>query len=313
MNRASKIYIAGHGGMVGSAIARNLKSKGYTKIVGKRSSELDLTRQSEVEKFFNAEKPEYVFLAAAKVGGIHTNNIHPAEFLYINAALETNVIHSAYLNDVKKLLFTGAGCVYPRESPQPIKEEYLMTGPFEKTNEAYAIAKLAGLKMCEYYNRQYGTSYISCMPINLYGAGDNFHIENSHVVPALIRKVCEAKERGDKQVVIWGTGSALREFMHVDDMADACVFLMENYNSDDTINVGTGQELSILELVKMIARIAEFDGEIVTDPTKPDGMPRRLVDSSRLFSLGWKPKITLEDGLHRTYEDYLKNRSLYRQ
>ncbi|MDR1580531.1 MAG: GDP-L-fucose synthase [Synergistaceae bacterium] len=313
MQKDAKIYVAGHGGMVGAAIARNLKAKGYANIIGRRSAELDLTRQSEVEKFFSDEKPEYVFLASAKVGGIHTNNIHPAEFLYINAALEMNVIHSAYLNNVKKLLFTGAGCVYPRESPQPIREEYLMTGPFEKTNEAYAIAKLAGLKMCEYYNRQYGTNYISCMPINLYGVGDNFHLENSHVVPALIRKVCEAKERGDKQVVIWGTGTALREFMHVDDMADACVFLMENYISNETINIGTGEEMSIIELVKMIARIAEFDGEIVTDPSKPDGMPRRIVDSSKLFSLGWRPKIRLEDGLRRTYEDYLKNRKAYRQ
>ncbi|MDR3164753.1 MAG: GDP-L-fucose synthase [Synergistaceae bacterium] len=313
MRKDAKIYVAGHGGMLGSAIVRSLKAKGYTNIIGKRPAELNLTRQSETEKFFSDEKPEYVFLAAAKVGGIHTNNIHPAEFMYINTSLEINVIHSAYLNNVKKLLFTGTGCIYPRESPQPIKEECLLTGPFEKTNEAYALAKLAGLKMCEYYNRQYRTNYISCMPINLYGTGDNFHLENSHVIPALIRKVCEAKERGDKHVIIWGTGSALREFMHVDDAADACVFLMENYRSNEAINVGTGNEVSILDLTKMIVRIAEFGGDVVTDPSKPDGMPRRLVDSSKLSSLGWRPQITLEDGLRRTYEDYLKNRNLYRR
>ena len=312
MEKTAKIYVAGHAGLVGSAIVRELKKRGYENVVGKRSSELNLTRQAETEAFFAAEKPDYVFLAAAKVGGINVNNLHPAEFIYINSVIQSNVIHSAYLNGVKKLMFLGSGCIYPRIVPQPIKEEYLLTASLEKTNEAYAIAKIAGLKMCEFYNRQYGTDYISCMPANLYGTGDNFNLENSHVVPALIRKVCEAKERGDKSVTIWGTGSAYREFLHVDDMADACVFLMENYSGNETVNVGTGNDISILELIKLICRVADFQGEIVTDPSKPDGTPRKLLDSSKIFKMGWQPKICLEDGIKTTYEDYLMNREKYR-
>jgi len=312
MEKTAKIYVAGHAGLVGSAIVRELNKRGYENVVGKRSSELNLTRQTETEAFFAAEKPDYVFLAAAKVGGINVNNLHPAEFIYINSVIQSNVIHSAYLNGVKKLMFLGSGCIYPRIVPQPIKEEYLLTASLEKTNEAYAIAKIAGLKMCEFYNRQYGTDYISCMPANLYGTGDNFNLENSHVVPALIRKVCEAKERGDKNVTIWGTGSVYREFLHVDDMADACVFLMENYSGNETVNVGTGNDISILELIKLICRVADFQGEIVTDPSKPDGTPRKLLDSSKIFKMGWQPKINLEDGIRTTYEDYLMNRENYR-
>jgi GDP-L-fucose synthase len=313
MNRGSKIYVAGHAGLVGSAIVRNLRAKGYANIVGRRSAELDLTRQADVEAFFAEEKPEYVFLAAAKVGGINANNTYPAEFIYINSVIQNNVIHTAYRSKVRKLMFLGSGCIYPKIVPQPIKEEYLLTAALEKTNEAYAIAKIAGLKMCEFYNRQYGTDYISCMPANLYGTGDNFNLENSHVVPALIRKVCEAKERGESSVTIWGTGSAYREFLHVDDMADACVFLMENYSGNEHINVGTGSDITIMELVTLIADIADFRGEIVTDPSKPDGTPRKLLDSTKLFDMGWRPKISLEDGLRVTYEDYRKNRGTYRQ
>jgi GDP-L-fucose synthase len=312
MEKTAKIYVAGHAGLVGSAIVRELKKRGYENVVGRHSSELNLTRQAETEAFFAAEKPDYVFLAAAKVGGINVNNLHPAEFIYINSVIQSNVIHSAYLNGVKKLMFLGSGCIYPRIVPQPIKEEYLLTASLEKTNEAYAIAKIAGLKMCEFYNRQYGTDYISCMPANLYGTGDNFNLENSHVVPALIRKVCEAKECGDKSVTIWGTGSAYREFLHVDDMADACVFLMENYSGNETVNVGTGNDISILELIKLICRVADFQGEIVTDLSKPDGTPRKLLDSSKIFKMGWQPKISLEDGIKTTYEDYLTNRENYR-
>jgi len=313
MDKQAKIYVAGHAGLVGSAIVRNLQSRGFTNIIGKRSSELDLTRQVDVERLFAAEKPEYVFLAAAKVGGINANNTHPAEFIYINSTIQSNVIHSAYLCGVKKFMFLGSGCIYPKKPPQPIKEEYLLTGELEKTNEAYAIAKIAGLKMCEFYNRQYGTDYISCMPANLYGTGDNFNLENSHVVPALIRKVCEAKERNDTAITIWGTGSAYREFLHVDDMADACVFLMENYSGNETVNVGTGNDITIMELIQKICKIADFNGEIVCDTTKPDGTPRKLLDSSKLFSMGWKPKISFDDGLRATYEDYLINRGLYRK
>jgi GDP-L-fucose synthase len=313
MDREKKIYVAGHAGLVGSAIVRNLQKKGYSNIIGKRSAELDLTRQTDVEEFFNKEKPDYVFLAAAKVGGIHANSTYPAEFIYTNSIIQCNVIHAAHKNSVKKLMFVGSGCVYPNAASQPIKETYLLTSSLEKTNEAYAIAKIAGLKMCEFYNKQYGTNYISCMPANLYGTGDNFNLEDSHVVPALIRKVCEAKECGEQNVTIWGTGSAYREFLHVDDMADACVFLMENYSGNETVNIGTGREIAIMELTKIIARIAGFGGEIKTDPSKPDGTPRKLLDSTKLFNMGWTPQIGLKDGLRMTYEDYLKNRSVYRK
>jgi GDP-L-fucose synthase len=313
MHIDDKIYVAGHQGLVGSAIIQALRSYGYNNIITRTHSELDLTRQIDVETFFAKEKPDYVFLAAAKVGGINANNTYPAEFIYVNLAIQCNVIHCAYKNKAKKLIFLGSGCIYPREAVQPIKEDYLLTGPLEKTNEAYAIAKIAGLKMCEFYNRQYGTDYISCMPANLYGTSDNFNLNDSHVVPALIRKICEAKERGDRYVTIWGTGSAYREFLHVDDMADACVFLMENHSGNEPVNIGMGSDITIMELAKIIAQIADFKGKIETDPSKPDGTPRKLLDSGKLLAMGWKPKISLIDGLRMTYEDYLKNRDRYRK
>jgi GDP-L-fucose synthase len=313
MYKNSKLYVAGHSGLVGSAIIRNLKLRGFTNIIGKYSSELDLTRQADVEKFITVEKPDYIFLSAAKVGGIHANSTYPAVFIYSNLTIQSNVIHAAYINGVKKLLFLGSSCIYPRIVPQPIKEEYLLSAPLEKTNEAYAIAKIAGLKMCEFYNRQYGTSFITCMPTNLYGTGDNFNLNSSHVIPALVRKVCEAKENGSSSVTIWGTGSAYREFLHVDDMADACVFLMENYSGNETVNIGVGSDITIMELVKMIAEIADFKGDIVCDTSKPDGTPRKLLDSSKLLSMGWKPKISLFDGLQATYNDYMLNRDKYRK
>jgi GDP-L-fucose synthase len=313
MNRNSKIYVAGHSGLVGSAIIRNLQRRGFTNIIGKRSSELDLTRQDQVEQFISEKRPEYIFLSAAKVGGIHANNTYPADFFYINTTIQSNVIHSAYLNKVKKLIFIGSGCVYPKTASQPIKEDYLLTAPLEKTNEAYAIAKIAGLKMCEFYNRQHGTDYISCMPSNLYGVGDNFNLDTSHVIPALVRKVCEAKENGAPCVTIWGTGSAYREFLHVDDLADACVFLMEGYSGDETVNIGAGSDITIMELAKMIAGIAGFKGDIACDASKPDGTPRKLLDSSKLISMGWSPKIPLADGLRATYRDYALNSEKYRK
>jgi GDP-L-fucose synthase len=313
MEKNAKIYVAGHGGLVGSALGRNLKKKGFNNIIGRRSSELDLTRQAEVEAFFGEEKPDYVFLAAAKVGGISVNSRQPAEFMYQNLTIETNVINAAYQHHVKRLLFMGSGCIYPRIVPQPIKPEYLLTSELEKTNEAYALAKIAGLKMCEFYNQEYGTNYLSVMPCNLYGTGDNFNLQNSHVVPALIRKFHEAKITGAPTATIWGTGSAMREFMHVDDMADATVFLMENFNDGGWLNVGVGSDLSIRELAEMIRSIVGFDGQIVYDTSMPDGTPRKLLDSSVLFSLGWKPGISLEEGLVAVYKDYVKNSSNYRK
>ena len=264
MKAESKIYVAGHNGLVGSAIVRKLKKEGYENIITRTHSELDLTRQEDVESFFNEEKPEYVFVAAAKVGGIHANEMAPAEFMYINLAIETNVIHSSYKNQVKKLLFMGSGCIYPRIVPQPIREDYLLTAPLEKTNEAYAIAKIAGLKMCEFYNRQYGTDYISVMPCNLYGPGDNYHPENSHVIPALLRKFHEAKINKSPQVVMWGTGSAMREFLHIDDIADASYFLMQNYSGDECVNIGCGRDMSIRELGELIRDIVGYRGEIIS-------------------------------------------------
>ena len=313
MDNTSKIYVAGHGGLVGSAIVRTLRKEGYNNLILRTHKELDLTRQTDVEIFFADEKPDYVFLAAAKVGGINANNIYPAEFMYINTAIQNNVIHAAYRNNVKKLMFLGSGCIYPRIVPQPIKESYILTSSLEKTNEAYAIAKIAGLKMCEYYNRQYGTNFISCMPANLYGAGDNFDLENSHVVPALIRKFAEAKDNGSSNVVVWGTGTAMREFLHIDDMADACIFLMDNYKGNDPVNIGYGSDITIRELSEMIKEISGFNGDIVFDTSMPDGTPRKLLDSSRLYAMGWNPKISLIDGLKETYEDYRKNRELYRK
>lgn len=312
MEKEAKIYVAGHNGLVGSSIIRKLKKEGYENIITRSHSELDLTRQEDVESFFNEEKPDYVFLAAAKVGGIHANEVAPAEFMYINLAIETNVIHSAYKNKVKKLLFMGSGCIYPRIVPQPIREDYLLTAPLEKTNEAYAIAKIAGLKMCEFYNRQYGTDYISVMPCNLYGPGDNYHPENSHVVPALLRKFHEAKINNSPQVVMWGTGSAMREFLHIDDIADASYFLMQNYSGNECVNIGCGQDMSIRELGELIRDIVGYQGEIVYDSSYPDGTPRKLLDSSKLFAMGWRPSISLREGLEETYLDYIKNRKNYR-
>lgn len=314
MDKNAKIYVAGHGGLVGSAIWRNLEEKGYTNLIGKRSRELDLTRQVEVEEFFKTEKPDYVFLAAAKVGGIHANDSLPAEFIYVNNMIETNVIHAAYQNGVKKILFMSSGCSYPRDCPQPIVEEYLLTGALEKTNEPYAVSKIAGVKMCQAYNRQYGTQYISVMPCNLYGERDNYHIQHSHVVPALLRKFHEAKESNSPTVTLWGTGKAMREFMHIEDTAAGCVFLMETENlSHDFYNLGFGSDITILELADKIQKLIGFEGEIVFDSSMPDGTPRKLLNSKRLFDQGWKPSISLDEGLQRTYQDYLKNKEDYRK
>ncbi len=307
MDKNAKIYVAGHRGMVGSAIVRNLEQKGYVNIIGRTSKELDLIRQSDVENFFEEEKPEYVFLAAAKVGGIYANNKYPAEFIYNNLMIETNIIHSAYKYSVKKLLFLGSSCIYPKMAPQPIKEEYLLTGPLEPTNEAYAIAKISGIELCKFYRRQYGCDFISVMPTNLYGINDNFDLETSHVLPALLRKFHEAKINGDQEVVIWGTGQPRREFLYVDDLADACVHLIKNYSDESHINVGTGEDLEIIELANIIKEIVGFKGRIVNDLTKPDGTPRRLLDVSLLESTGWKYKTSLKDGIGKVYEWYLGN------
>lgn len=304
MDKNRRVFIAGHRGLVGSAILRNLESKGYTNIIIRSHQELDLIKQEEVEKFFKEEKPEYVFLAAAKVGGILANDTFPADFFYCNSMIQNNVIHNAYLNGVKKLLFLGSSCIYPKLCPQPISEEYLLSGELEPTNEAYAIAKISGLKMCQYYKKQYGVNFISCMPTNLYGPHDNFNLMNSHVVPALIRKFHEAKERNLPTVELWGTGSSLREFMYVDDMADCCVFLMNNYDDAEHINIGTGEEISIRGLADMVKEVVGFEGGIVFDDTNPDGMQRKLLNISKLKNLGWVGKTTLKEGLHKTYEWY---------
>lgn len=302
MDKNSKIYVAGHKGLVGSAITRNLQKNGYENLIFRTQRELDLTDQKATARFFAEVKPEYVFLAAAKVGGVKANNDFPAEFIFQNLAIETNIIHSAYLNKVKKLLFLGSSCIYPRDCPQPIKEEYFMTGPLEKTNDAYAMAKIAGIFMCRSYNRQYGTNFISVMPTNLYGPGDNFNLETSHVLPALIRKFHEAKMQEKKEAVIWGTGTPRRELLHVDDLADACVFLMDNYESDEIINIGTGKDTSIRELAEIVKEIVGFEGLIKNDPSKPDGTPQKLLDVSKLQALGWQHKIALKEGVRHTYE-----------
>ncbi len=310
MNHSSKIYIAGHRGMVGSAIKRNLESKGYTNFISRTHKELDLTNQQAVDDFFKIERPEYVFLAAAKVGGILANSTYPAEFIYDNLVIEANIIHAAYLYGVKKFLFLGSSCIYPKLVPQPLKEEYLLTGELEVTNEAYAIAKIAGIKLCKHYNQQYGTNFISVMPTNLYGPNDNFDLKTSHVMPALIRKFYEAKINKEPEVVVWGTGTPMREFMHVDDMADACVYLMENYNYDETrefINIGVGEDISIKELAELIKSITGYEGKIVYDTSKPDGTLRKLLDVTKLHSLGWKDKISLKDGIKRVFDEYQKN------
>ena len=302
LDRNKKIYVAGHRGLVGSALVRKLEKEGFTNIITKTHEELDLTRQAEVEAFFETEKPDYVILAAAKVGGIHANDTYPADFIMKNLQIECNVIDAAYKNQVQKLLFLGSSCIYPRECPQPIKEEYLLSDYLEKTNEAYALAKIAGLKMCSYYNKQYGTNYICVMPCNLYGINDNFSLENSHVLPALMRKFHEAKERGDNTVTVWGSGKPLREFLNVDDLADACLFLMDFYRGDEFFNVGYGKEVTIRELAELVKETVGFEGEIVMDPSKPDGTMRKLTDISRIKALGWEPKISLEEGLRQTYQ-----------
>lgn len=307
MDKKSKIYLAGHRGLVGSALKRKLESKGYSNFIFRTHRELDLTNQQAVNEFFEQEKPEYVFLAAAKVGGILANNTYPAEFIYENLMIEANVIHASYRYDVKKLLFLGSSCIYPKLAPQPLKEEYLLTGPLEETNEAYAIAKIAGIRLCKHYNQQYGTNFISVMPTNLYGPNDNFDLETSHVMPALVRKFHEAKVKNEPEVVIWGTGKPLREFLHVDDMADACVYLMENFDMDDIgefVNIGVGKDITIGELAELIKEIVGFAGEIKKDLSKPDGTPQKLLDITKLSSLGWKAKISLRDGIEQTYEWY---------
>lgn len=291
--------------MVGSAIVRRLNELGYNNLVYRTSKELDLRRQADVEKFFEEEKPEYVFLAAAKVGGIHANNTYPAEFIYDNLMIEANIIHSAYKYGVKKLLFLGSSCIYPKFANQPIKEEELLSGYLEPTNEAYAIAKISGIELCKFYRRQYGVDFISAMPTNLYGINDNFDLETSHVMPALIRKFHEAKVNGDKEVVMWGTGKPRREFLYVDDLADACVFLMNNYSDEIHINVGTGEDVEIRELAEIIKKVVGYEGEIVNDTTKPDGTPRKLLNVDRLHATGWKHRVELEDGIRRVYEWYL--------
>lgn len=307
MNLNDKIYIAGHRGMVGSAILRCLKQYGYNNIVCRSSSELDLKDQQAVRDFFKEEQPQFVFLAAAKVGGILANNTYRAEFLYDNLMMEANVIEAAYRSKVSKLLFLGSSCIYPKMAPQPIKESYLLSGALEPTNEPYAIAKIAGLKLCEAYRDQYGCNFISAMPTNLYGIGDNYHPENSHVLPALIRRFHEAKEARLPSVTIWGTGSPLREFLFADDLADACVFLMKNYNNRSPVNIGVGTDLSILELAQLVKNVIGYDGAITLDATKPDGTPRKLLDVTQLHQLGWKHATSLPDGIAIAYQDFLKN------
>ena len=306
MKKNSKIFVAGHNGLVGSAIVRLLQKKGYSNLVLRSREELDLCNQQAVKKFFEQEKPEYVFLAAAKVGGIVANQTYPADFAYSNLQIQNNILHNAYLTKVKKLLFLGSSCIYPRDCPQPIKEEYLLTGELEPTNKAYAIAKIAGIVMCESYNKQYGTNFISVMPTNLYGPNDNFDLATSHVLPAMIRKFKEAKDENKKEVMMWGTGKVKREFLHVDDLADACVFLMNKYDGKEIVNIGTGVDVSIKELAELIQKTVGFTGKIVWDKTKPDGTPRKWLDMNKLHKLGWKHKIELEKGLKMTYEWYKK-------
>jgi GDP-L-fucose synthase len=306
MEKESKIYIAGHHGMVGSALWRNLKSRNYNGLTGRRSNELDLRNQLEVSNFFEKEKPDYVFLAAAKVGGILANDTYRADFIYDNIIMEANVIRAAHESGVKKLMLLGSSCIYPKFAPQPIREDSLLTGLLESTNEPYAIAKIAGIKLCQAFHDQYGSNFISVMPTNLYGYGDNYHPKNSHVLPALIRRFHEAKVNNDTEVTIWGSGSPKREFLFADDLAEACVFLMDNYNDPQIINVGTGSDLSILELAYLVAGIVGFEGKINTDLSKPDGTPRKLLDVSRIHSLGWKHKVSLEEGIKLAYQDFLK-------
>ncbi|QTC40411.1 GDP-L-fucose synthase [Bacillus sp. V3] len=310
MNTASKIYIAGHRGLVGSAILRKLQSEGYTNLLYRTSKELDLRDKGQVDQFFKQEKPEFIFLAAAKVGGIVANNEYPADFIRDNLLIQTNVIDAAYRNGAEKLLFLGSTCIYPKMAPQPLKEEYLLTGELEPTNEPYAIAKIAGIKMCESYNRQYGTKYISAMPTNLYGENDNFDLQTSHVLPALLRKFHEAKEANAPFVEMWGTGTPRREFLYSDDLADACLFLMNNYEGNEIVNIGVGEDITIKELGEKIKEVVGYEGDIQFDTTKPDGTPRKLVDVEKIHSLGWKASTPLETGLQKAYKWFLDNETV---
>jgi GDP-L-fucose synthase len=305
MKKDAKIYVAGHRGLVGSAIVRELEKRGYSNIITRTHKELDLLDQKAVAKFFEKEKPEYVFLAAAKVGGIVANDTYPADFIYENLQVQNNVIHYAYVNDVKKLLFLGSSCIYPKMAKQPIKEEYLLSGVLEPTNDAYAIAKIAGIKMCQSYNKQYGTKFISVMPTNLYGINDNFDLQNSHVLPAMIRKFHDAKTRSDKEVVVWGTGKPKREFLFVDDLASACVFLMKKYSDSEIVNIGTGVDVSIKQLAELVKMTVGFEGKILWDTSKPDGTPRKWLNVGKLHKLGWQHKVSLEEGLKKTYKWYV--------
>jgi GDP-L-fucose synthase len=306
MELSSKIYIAGHRGMVGSGIERKLRKEGFQNIITKSSSELDLRNQQAVNDFFELEKPNYVILSAAKVGGIHANNTYRAEFIYENLMIEANIIHASYLNKVDKLLFLGSSCIYPKMAPQPLKEEYLLSGYLEYTNQPYAIAKIAGIELCESYRAQYGCNFISAMPTNLYGTNDNYHPENSHVLPALIRRICLAKQSNEPSVTIWGTGTPKREFLHVDDLANACYFLLEHYNESGLVNIGWGSDITIKELAELIVKHVGYEGSLLFDETKPDGTPRKLMDTHKINSLGWAPTISLEDGIARTIEEFEK-------
>jgi len=307
MEKNSRVYIAGHRGLVGSAIVRNLEAEGFTNIITRTHKELDLTNQADVRRFFEEEKPEYVFLAAAKVGGIHANNTYPADFIYDNLMIQNNVIKAAHDFGVTKLLFLGSTCIYPKMAPQPIREEYLLTGALEETNEAYAVAKIAGLEMCKFFKRQYGDNFISCMPTNLYGPNDNFDLKSSHVLPALIRKFHEAKVNGAETVEIWGTGTPLREFIYVDDMAAACVFLMENYDGEQHVNIGTGEEVSIRQLAETVREVVGFEGELVFNTDMPDGTPRKLTTVDKLHELGFMHKVSLNEGIRMAYGWFLEN------
>ncbi|MGA0557160.1 GDP-L-fucose synthase [Larkinella sp. VNQ87] len=311
MEKDAKLYVAGHRGMVGSAIVRKLQAEGFENLLLRTSSELDLRNQAAVEDFFATEKPDYVFLAAAKVGGIVANNTYRADFLYDNLLIEANIIHQSYRTGVKKLLFLGSSCIYPKLAPQPLKEEYLLSGFLEQTNEPYAIAKITGIKLCESYRRQYGCNFISAMPTNLYGPNDNYDLQNSHVLPALIRKFHEAKVNNQPEVEVWGTGSPRREFLHADDLADACFFLMENYDEELFVNIGTGVDETIRELVDQVQKVVGYEGEVRWNTEKPDGTPRKLMDVSRLHAMGWQHRISLKDGLELTYQDFLANEELY--
>lgn len=310
MEKQSKIYVAGHRGMVGSAIVRKLKSEGFTNVIFRSSAELNLMDQIAVNDFFTAEQPEYVFLAAAKVGGIVANNTYRADFLYENLAIQNNVIHAAYVNKVTKLMFLGSSCIYPKLAAQPLKESYLLSGYLESTNEPYAIAKIAGIKMIEAYRAQYGCNFISVMPTNLYGPNDNYDLENSHVLPAMIRKFHEAKQRGEDQMTLWGTGSPMREFLYVDDLADACFYLMNNYDEAEIVNIGTGEDVTIRDLAETVKHVIGYEGEISWDTNRPDGTPRKLLDVSKLHALGWKHQINLPQGVQMAYQDFLQNASI---